>query len=257
MANRPDVEQSQIGLENSRITTLGVKDAMLPTLTAFASTSNSGLAGQVNTVALPATGTSQFTSAGVNNYFLGGYGTVLGQIFGRNFPNYSAGISLNVTLRNRSTQADYITDQLNYRQQQIQDRQLHNNIKQNVINARTSLAQARSAWETAVEARNLQEQVLQGSRRKYELGTATILDVIIAQRDTTTRELSEVDARSQYIHARTNLENVLGTVLKDYDVSIDEAKTGVVARPPDMIPAVPPGGPAAPPQGARPVQVRH
>ena len=30
MANRPDVEQSQIGLENSRITTLGVKDAMLP-----------------------------------------------------------------------------------------------------------------------------------------------------------------------------------------------------------------------------------
>jgi len=254
MTNRPDVEQSQIGLENSRITTLGVRDAMLPVLALTASTSNSGLAGQVNTVPGPG-GVQLFTPGTVNPYFLGGYGNVLGQIFGRNFPNYSAGISLTMTLRNRSTQADLITDQLNYRQQQIQDRQLHNNIKQNVVNARTSLEQARSAYETAVEARKLQEQVLQGSRRKYELGTATILDVIIAQRDATTREQSEVGARNQYIHARINMENVLGTVLREHEVNIDDAKTGMVGRPPDLIPAVPPGGPAAAP--ARPVQVQH
>ena len=152
-----------------------------------------------------------------------------------------------MTLKNRSAQADYITDQLNYRQQQIQDHQLHNNIKQNVINARTSLSQARAAWETAGVAKKLQEQVLAGTRRKYELGTATILDVVIAQRDTTTRELSEVDALNQYIHARTNLDNVLGSILQDYNVSIDEAKTGIVGRPPDMIPATPPPGAGAPP----------
>ncbi|SPE26772.1 Outer membrane efflux protein [Candidatus Sulfopaludibacter sp. SbA6] len=254
ITNRPDVEQSQIALENSRITTLGVKDAMLPVLAVTASTSNGGLAGQLNTVPGPG-GVPEYTSGTANQYFQGGYGNVLGQIFGRNFPNYSAGISLTMTLRNRSTQADLITDQLNYRQQQIQDRQLHNNIKQNVVNARTSLEQARSAYETAVEARKLQEQVLQGSRRKYELGTATILDVIIAQRDATTRELSEVNARNQYIHARINLENVLGTVLREHDVNIDDAKTGIVGRPPDLIPAVPPGGPAAAP--ARQVQVQH
>jgi outer membrane protein TolC len=181
----------------------------------------------------------------VNGYFLGGYGSILSQLFSRNFPNYSAGVSLTVTLRNRSAQADYITDQLNYRQQQIQDHQLHNSIKQNVINARTSLSQVRAAWETAVVARKLQEQVLAGTRRKYELGTATILDVVISQRDTTTRELSEVDSRNQYVHARTNLQNVLGTVLQDYEVNIDDAKTGMVGRPPDMIPAVPQGGAAA------------
>ena len=252
MANRPDVEQSQIALENSRITTLGVRDAMLPQLQAYASMSNSGLAGQLNSSPLPVTlpdGTTQLvprTAASVNDYFLGGYGTVLSQLFGRNFPNYSAGVSLSITLRNRSTQADLITDQLNYRQQQIQDRQLHSSIKQNVINARTSLSQARAAYETAVEARRLQEQVLSGTRRKYELGTATILDVVISQRDTTTRELSEVDARNQYIHARVNLENVLGTVLRDHEVNIDEAKSGVVGRPADLIPAVPQGGPALP-----------
>jgi len=253
MANRPDVEQSQIGLENSRVTTLGVKDAMLPQLTAFANTSNSGLAGSVNPQPVPVTlsnGSTAYvtrTDASVNGYFLGGYGSILSQVFARNFPNYSAGISLTMTLKNRSAQADYITDQLNYRQQQIQDRQLHNNIKQNVITARTSLSQVRAAWETAVVAKKLQEQVLAGTRRKYELGTATILDVVIAQRDTTTRELSEVDSLNQYIHARINLENVLGTVLQDYGVNIDDAKTGIVGRAPDMIPATPQGGAAAVP----------
>src|SRR5262249_33874250 len=48
MARRPDVQQSSLALEDSRITTLGVKDALLPQLTAFASTSNAGVAGNVN-----------------------------------------------------------------------------------------------------------------------------------------------------------------------------------------------------------------
>jgi outer membrane protein TolC len=250
LANRPDVEQNAIGLEDARITTLGVKDAMLPQLTGFATFSNSGLAGQVNTLPYPITlpngQTAMYTrtAADVNPYFLGGFGTVLGQVFGRNFPNYSAGVSLTMTLRNRSTQADLITDQLNYRQQQLQDRQLHNSIKLNVINAQTAVRQARAAWETSVEARKLQEQTLAGTQRKYELGTSTILDVVITQRDTTTRELAEVDARSQYNRARINLQSILGTVLTDYDVDIEQAKTGVVGREPDPIPAVIGAGPA-------------
>jgi outer membrane protein TolC len=253
LANRPDVEQNAIGLEDARITTLGVKDAMLPQLSGFATFSNSGLAGQVNTQPYPVTlpnGQTVMqtrTAADVNPYFLGGFGTVLGQVFGRNFPNYSAGVSLTITLRNRSTQADFITDQLNYRQQQLQDKQLHNSIKLNVINAQTAVRQARAAWETSVEARKLQEQTLAGTQRKYELGTSTILDVVITQRDTTTRQLAEVDALSQYNRARINLQSVLGTVLTDHDVDIEQAKTGVVGREPDPIPAVPAAAPAISP----------
>ena len=68
--------------------------------------------------------------------------------------------------------------------------------------------------------------------------------MVITQRDTTTRELQEVDALSQYNRARTNLQTVLGTVLTDYDVDIEQAKTGVVGREPDPIPAVPAAAPA-------------
>jgi len=253
---RPEIEQSQIGLEDARINMLGTRNNLLPTLSVFANLSNNGLAGSVNTLPVnittcslvvptgtPCPQSAQIirsivrTPADVNGFFLGGYGSFLTQLFSRNFPNYSAGFQLNVPIRNRANQADLITDELNYRQSQIQDKQLQNNIKLNVINAQIALKQARAAYETAVSARKLQEQVLAGERRKYELGTSSILNVVIVQRDTTTREIAEVDTRSQYIKARTALDNVLGRTLEVQNVDIGQAKQGIVTREPDMIPA--------------------
>jgi outer membrane protein TolC len=241
---RPEIEQSQIGLEDARINMLGTKNNLLPNLSVFANVSNSGLTGQVNTVPVPITVGGQIvgfrtrTAADVNNFFLGGYGSFLSQLFNRNFPNYSAGFQLNIPIRNRANQADLITDELNYRQQQIQDKQLQNSIKLNVINAQTALRQARSAYDTSVRARQLQEQSLNGERRKYELGTSTVYNVVLVQRDATARALQEVDAKSQYIKAHTAIDSVLGKTLEVYGVDIDEAKNGVVKREPDMIPAV-------------------
>jgi outer membrane protein TolC len=241
---RPEIEQSQAGLEDARISMLGTKNNLLPQLSVFLNLSNNGLSGEVNTVPVPITVGGQIvgfrtrTTADVNPFFLGGYGSFLSQLFGRNFPNYSAGFQLNIPIRNRANQADLITDELNYRQQQIQDKQLQNNIKLNVINAQTALRQARAAYDTSVQARKLQEITLNGERRKYELGTSSILNVVIVQRDTTARELAEIDAKSQYIKAHTAVDSVLGRTLEVYNVDIDEAKQGTVKREPDMIPAV-------------------
>jgi outer membrane protein len=241
---RPEIEQSQIGLEDARINMLGTKNNLLPSLSVFANLSNSGLAGGINNLPVPITsggqvlGFRQRTTNDVNGFFIGGYGSFLSQLFSRNFPNYSAGFQLNIPFRNRAAQADLITDELNYRQQQIQDKQLLNSIKLNVINAQIALKQSRAAYETAVEARRLQEQVLAGEKRKYELGTSSLFNVIQVQRDTTTRELTEVDLRSQYVKARNALDNVLGKTLEVQNVDIGEATNGIVTREPDMIPAI-------------------
>jgi outer membrane protein TolC len=240
LQKRPDVEQSVIGLEDSRISMLGTKNNLLPTLSVSAGLSNTGLAGAVNN--LPTTFTTANglavrprTPADVNGFFIGGYGSVLSQLLNRNFPNYNASFQLNIPIRNRANQADLITDELNYRQSQIQDKQLQNSIKLNVVNAQIALKQARAAYETAVEARKLQEQVLTGERRKYELGTSSILNVIQVQRDTTARELTEQDSKSQYIKARVALDNVLGKTLEVQNVDVGEAQHGVVGREPDII----------------------
>jgi hypothetical protein len=97
-----------------------------------------------------------------------------------------------------------------------------------------------------VEASRLQQETQTGTRRKYELGTATILDVVVTQQTTVARELSEASALNQYIHAKLDLQNSLGRILDDYNVSIDDARKGTVGREPDPIPATPAKGAASP-----------
>ncbi len=244
LADRPDVEQSRVNLENSKISMQGTRSAALPVLQAFATLQNNALAGDVNSVPfVSATGETSGgqlvrTPGSVNQFFLGGYGTVLSQLFARNFPNYSAGFQLSIPIRNRAAQADLIRDQLNLRQQQIQDRQLQNNVRMNVLNARIAMQQARAAYDTSVKARMLQEQTLNGARRRYQLGTSSFLDVVIVQRDLVTRQQAEVTAMNSYIRAKTNLELVTGEILRDHDVSIEEAYAGVVKRPPSPLPVI-------------------
>lgn len=237
---RPEVKQQQITLENARLDLLGTKNNLLPTLQAYANFSNVGMSGSLTTNPL----SPLFCPAGLLTncavgLHLGGYGNALSQVLSRQYPNYNVGFQLTVPLRNKANQADQITNELQYRQQEIQAKQVSNNIKLNVINAWTALRQARAAYDTAVEARKLQDQTLAGTRRKYELGTSTITDVLIAQRDDTSRQLSEVDALDQYERARTQLEQVMGTILDKNDVNLQEAKNGQVGREPDPIPAVP------------------
>ena len=247
LLNRPEVEQNQISLENARLDLKGVRNNLRPSLSATASFSNAGQGGAITSVPQPVTGANgnvtyeKLTPAQVDQQLIGNYGTVLSQIFGRDFPNYSLGFTFTVPLRNRSAQADLITNELSYRQAEIQDKQLRNNIRLNVLNSWTAM---RNAWETSVVARKLYDQTLAGTRRKYELGTSTILDVIIAQRDDTARQLAEQDALDQYQRARTNLGQTMGRTLDEYEVNLEEAKRGVVGREPDLIP--PPAKPPAP-----------
>jgi outer membrane protein len=242
LGQRPEVEQSRIGLEDTRLSMLGTKDALLPSLSFTLSASNVGQAGQLNSIpTVQALSTGGFVTVPhdvtkVNNFFLGGYGTALNQLFSRKFPSYSAAFSFNMPIRNRSARADLIAQQLQYRQAQIQDKQLLNNIKINVANANTSLSLARAAYDNALQARQLQEQTQQGTRRKYELGTATIVDVVTVQTTTVLRELSEASALNSYIHSRLNIQSILGRILPDYNVSIEDARKGNVPRPPDPIP---------------------
>lgn len=239
LAMRPEVEQSKFALENSRLSMKGTKNALLPVLNVFANLQNNALAGQINTVGLDSSLVSQQIlaqrTANVSPSLIGGYGTFLSQIFRRNYPDYAVGFSLSIPLTNRAAQADYIKDQINYRQQQINDRQTLNNIRVNVINARTALLQARAAYDTSVKARMLQEQTLNGERRKFELGTSSFLNVVIVQRDAVARQAAEVTALNAYVRARTNLQATIGRILKEYNVSLEEALSGIVKREPDIV----------------------
>jgi outer membrane protein TolC len=201
---------------------------MLPTLSAFGDLRNSGLAGDANALATAANGQ--------NPFFLGGYGTALGQVFARNFPNYSVGLQLSIPLRNRNAQANYATAAVNLRQNELSVQRLMNQIHVDVQNAWITVEQARAQYAAAVKSRILQQQTLDAEQKKYAVGASTPFLVIQAQRDLSTAGGAEVVAEANYVQARLQLDVATGRALDVYNIEIDEAKKGRVSASPAPLP---------------------
>jgi outer membrane protein len=234
--NRPELQQSRIQLENQKILLTGARNLMLPSLSAFADVRNSGLAGDPNTLPVPGTNTPYAINQ--NPYFIGGYGNVLGQVFSRNFPNYSVGLQLSIPLRNRNAQANYATAAVTLRQSELSVQKLINQIHVDVQNALIAVEQARAQYSAAIKSRILQEQTLDAEQKKYAVGASTPFLVIQAQRDLATAGGATVVAEALYVQARLQLDVATGRALGVYNIEIDEAQKGHVARAPAALPVV-------------------
>jgi outer membrane protein len=217
LSKRPEIDQAKINLQSNQMNLVGIKNSLKPTLQAFVEGTNNGLTGD-----LTALGALQ---PGIG-YLAGGYGNLLGQIFRRNYPNYSAGFSLNIPLRNRAAQADYTVSLLELRQNELNLRKNISQVRVDVQNAVIGLEQARARYEAAVKSRELSEQTLHADQRKYQLGAGTPFQVIQDQRDLATAQSAEVQAMANYTHARIAMEQALGTTLEAHNVAISEALKG-------------------------------
>jgi len=218
---RPALVTTRMERENSDISLKGIKNAMLPSvdLTAFAR--NNALAGTVNedVAAIPGVGAP-------NPFFVGGFGTAIGQIARRNFPDYGVFVSLNVPLKNRQAQADMTRELLRRRMADIQLRQQENSIKLEVAQAVQNLERARKNYKIAGEARQLREDMLEAEKKRFTLGSSSIFQIVQVQRDLANARTGEINAIRAYMSARNELERVTGQVLTRQNISIDAAYQG-------------------------------
>ncbi len=218
---RPELEQTRISTESLRMNLVGTKNALLPTLQAFVEFTNNGLTGDPNSLnpGLPPSA-----------YLVGGYGNLLGQVFRRNFPNYSAGFSLNIPFRNRAAQGDYVADQLSLRQGELQLQKVISQIRVDVKNAVIGLQQARARYETAVATRQLAQQTLDAEQNRFRFGESTIPQVVQSQRDLNTALSAEIQSMANYTHSKIAFDLAVGQTLESNHVVIEEAVAGRVAR---------------------------
>src|SRR5262249_24911603 len=112
-----------------------------------------------------------------------------------------------------------------------------NQIRVDVQNAVTGLEQARARYEAAAQARALQQQILTGDQRRYELGAATPFQVVQDQRDLASAQNTEIQSMANYTHARIALDQALGPPLEVNHISIAEALRGQLAQP-SILPSV-------------------
>ncbi len=225
LAKRPDVAVTKYREQTDEMNLVGTANPLLPQLQANFQTYNRGIAG-----------TPQASGGEANPYFVGGYGTALGQIFRRNFPSNILQVSFEASLGNRQAQGDYGIDQLQYRQAQVRDLKDRNQILVDISSQVNALRQARARYTAAAETRKLQEQLL-AAEQKRSYGAATFNYIMVDRRALIAAQLSELNARMTYERARLALDQVLGETLEKNGITLEEGLNGRVlreSRPPEL-----------------------
>ena len=216
LAKRPDLAASKIQDENGQISARGTTNALLPTAQGFLQTYDRGAAGTPQIV----------NGSSPNPYFRGGYGTALGQIVRRDFPNNRAGVYITAPLGNRVAQGDYGVEQLQLRQSDVSSQRNKNQIVVDIANEMVALRQARARYSAAVDTQTLQETLLKAEQNRFIFGATTISNLIIAQRSLSLAQTSELNAMAAYTQARVSLDQVLGKTLDVNHVALSDALKG-------------------------------
>jgi len=207
-SHRPEIEQADLNLRNQEYTIQGTRNALLPSLQVFASYSLAGLGGT-----LPPT----FTN-----------------IFHNDYPNLSYGVQLGIPFRNRTYQADAARAVLEQRQLQMKLQDAKNQAVWDVSKAVSAVQQARSQLDATLKLAAVSRQVLEMQQQKFTLASATVEDVITAQRNLATAEGNVVKNRATYAKALIQYEQATGTLLDRNNISLSEAVDGEVHRVPNI-----------------------
>ncbi len=252
LGHRAELVESRIDLNSRDINNKAVRNAMLPTLQAFAYYGGSGVGGNVNPL-VPncATTTSAFcfdqakapppfrSSTSV------GYGSTLSQTVNSTAPDKGVGLTLSIPLRNRLAQSNQVRAELEYRQAKVRQIQLENQVRIEVRNAQFDVKQNRVAVQAAQSAVDLARQTLDADQQKLKVGLTTQVTILQDAATLRTGESNLVSAKAAYEKSRIELDRATGLLLDHAHIDIADATRGQVTRLPN-VPYVAPRQDAAP-----------
>ena len=218
LENRPEMKQIQLDLENKKIDYEYTKNQLLPTVDLIASYTQSGVAGTKSTT------TNGFfnTNTPVNPDLLGGLGTAFGQVFSYNYGGYSAGISVQIPLRNRAAQADNARAATEKRIVENRITAQAQQIALEVRNALTQVDMNKARIEAAQKARELAERRLEAEQKKFDLGASTIRFVLEEQRNVAQAQTDELQSLVNYTKSLVDFDRATGMTLKKNSIEIEK-----------------------------------
>ena len=256
LQHRAELVETRIDLNSRGINNKAVRNAMLPTLDAFAYYGGSGVGGAVNpnchfgNTACSSIATLPPAFRNANSV---GYGSTLSQLVNSTAPDKGVGLTLNIPLRNRLAQSDQVRAQLEYRQAQVRQHQLENQVRIEVRNAQFDVKQNRSAVEAAQSAVDLARQTLNADEQKLKVGLTTQVTILQDAATLTTNESNLVSAKAAYEKSRLELDRATGLLLDHAGINIADAANGEVTHLP-TVPFVAPRQDVQPGANTSPVQ---
>jgi len=235
--SRAELVESRIDLNSRDINNKAVRNAMLPTLQAFAYYGGSGVGGDVNS-ACQFRGQSCYSSASAPPPFQNSqrvsYGGTLGQLVNSTSPDRGVGLTLTIPLRNRVAQANQVRAELEYRQAEVREKQLENQVRIEVRNAQFDVRQNRAAVQAAQSAVDLARQTFEADQEKLKVGLTTQTAILQDAATLTTSESNLVSAKAAYEKSRVELDRATGLLLDHAGIDVADATRGEVRRLPNV-----------------------
>jgi outer membrane protein len=248
LQHRAELVESRIDLNSRDISTKAVRNALLPTLDAFAYYGGSGLGGNLALQQCTATVTNHcYTSLppSFQNTTSVGYGGTLNQLVNGTAPDKGIGLQLTIPLRNRLAQSNQVRAELEYRQAQVRQHQLENQVRIEVRNAQFDVKQNRAAVQAAQSAVDLARQTFDADQQKLKVGLTTQTAILQDAATVTTGESNLVSAKAAYEKSRIELDRATGLLLDHSGIDVADATRGQVMRLP-TVPYVAPRQDAVP-----------
>ena len=222
---RPEVAIYQMQSEVQKQALKDINSELLPTLNMYGQYFGAGTAGPKNPICNP-DATDCVTTLPT------GFGSMLENTFNYSSPEYQVGMTLQINLRNRQAKADQFRAVLQYRQSQISTEEQKKTILFDVRNSKFALEQAAARVQAAQKARDLAQKTFDITKQEQQLGAKSSSDTLAAENLLAQAESALDGSQAAFEKAKVDIDRAIGETLERTGVSIDDAKSGIVAHVP-------------------------
>jgi outer membrane protein TolC len=201
LASRTDLQRTQKDLATTDINLRYFRNQTLPDITATVDYGLTGLGG-----------TEFLRGAGFPGPVIGhtdrGFGAVLGDLFGNDFPSWTASLTISYPIGPSPQEAELARTRLQYSQSQTALRNQQLQVTTEVREAARQVLTNQRRVETTRVSRQLAERRLEAEERKFTAGTSTSFFVFQAQRDLAEAQNNELRATLDYTRSTVDFETV-------------------------------------------------
>jgi outer membrane protein TolC len=200
LRDRGDLARARKDIESSRIGVSFAGNQRLPDVRLNAAYQASGLGG-----------TEVIRSGGFPGTVVGSgavidFGSVLGQLFGHDYPTWTVGVSVSYPLGQSAEDASYARARLEQAQAEERLKSAEVRVVQQIRDAAWKIEMNAKRIDSTRAARELAEQRLDAEQKRYEVGLSTNFLVIQAQRDLAQAKTNELSAVLAYDLALVDFE---------------------------------------------------
>lgn len=143
----------------------------------------------------------------------GGFADSFRQWF--NFSTFAFSLNLQLPLRDRAASANLADAVVNKRLNALRERNIEQQLRQEVLNAITQVESSREGVKLASIALDFAEKRVAADQKRYDLGVIQIFFLLSAQTDLTQAQSNLVNQTVQYRRNLLVLQQRLGTLLED------------------------------------------